>query len=97
MVVRRRIIAGIEDIQAVRLQCVKCHLETVISPDIFRELPQACECGQSWVMPDVLVDLKAPKATFNSLLRSIPAARRVYQEFPEKIGFKVLLEFDEPY
>src|ERR1022692_1810663 len=47
MTVERKIVVGLDDIQAVSFECEKCHSRLTLPPDKIGEIPQRCEQNRS--------------------------------------------------
>jgi hypothetical protein len=94
MVVERRIITGIEDIKAVIFECVKCKSRTSHSPDRAIDVPYACVCGHLWRKEDHSARMARMEQSSVQFVSAIAALRMVDRENP--LGFKILLEFEEP-
>jgi DNA-directed RNA polymerase subunit RPC12/RpoP len=90
----RKIVVGLEEIRAITFECHKCKSRLTVSPDDIRDIPIACpHCNFSWRLPE------DPSAVPSG---SLPKAfafgiRELKIRFgADVIGFKILLEFDEP-
>ncbi len=95
MTFERKIVVGLEEIRAITFECHQCKSRLTVSPDDIRDIPIACpHCNFSWRLPE------------DPSRGAEPAHRRkiLRLEFKELkirfgadvIGFKILLEFDEP-
>jgi hypothetical protein len=95
MAVERKIVVGIEDIEAVRLECKNksCRKQLVFPADSSVEIPHNCTCGQSWLPVAVVKTKEADSPLFN-FLNLMPDVRRLATT--PGVGFKILLEFDDP-
>ena len=94
MTFERKIVVGLEEIRAITFECHKCKSRLMVSPDDIRDIPIACpHCNFSWRLPE------DPSAVPSG---SLPKAfafgiRELKIRFgADVIGFKILLEFDEP-
>lgn len=95
MTVERRIVAGIDDIKSVSLECVQCKSRLTFSPDATQSFPESCGCGKQWRVPGALANnLRTADSVLLTFVESIPRVRQVFKEIP--VGFKILFEFDEP-
>jgi hypothetical protein len=84
----RKIVVEVEDIQAVYLKC-NCGRQISWQPDSIETLTQKCKCGQKWSIGN-----DTPHFQFVRLMNTMMTARA--ESAPPPLGFKILLEFDEP-
>jgi len=99
MTIERKIVVGLEDIEALTLECRAegCGYRVSFSPDKFERIPNNCgQCGQDWTPRDLAGHTEARAWVFLNLLRSIRTARAFIAENGSTSGFRVLLEFKEP-
>jgi DNA replicative helicase MCM subunit Mcm2 (Cdc46/Mcm family) len=96
MTLERRMVAGIDDIQAVTFQCSSCTTRTTVPADSLREVPRQCtSCNAVWWRGDEIathVSTSGPAATaFIQAIRTLTTMMR-----EKKDAFRIFLEFDEP-
>jgi hypothetical protein len=104
----RKIIVGIEDIKSVTLECSHCQVRMTFSPDSV-SIPNNCpnpSCNKIWVSPQFphanpfpTTESKTPVQI--KLIQAIAGVRHRSEENKierpkEPIGFRILLEFEEP-
>jgi hypothetical protein len=96
MTVERKIVVGLDDIQAVSFECEKCHSRLTLPPDKIGEIPQRCErCGQEWIALNI--SAYEPNVAMDSAVKFTTALQTVRTLIHnKKMGFKILLEFPEP-
>jgi hypothetical protein len=90
MTIERRILVGLNDIQAMSLQCNDCAFRFTFSPDKEVNLPNKCASGHDWHIGDnVGIILPLPE-TFMKLVRDFrtPTSMKL-------MGFKIILELRE--
>jgi hypothetical protein len=90
----RKIVVGLEEIRAISFECHKCKSRLTVSPDDIRDIPSACpHCNFSWRLPEDsnAVPVASPPRNFAVGIREIRIRFGA-----DVIGFKILLEFDEP-
>ena len=94
MTFERKIVVGLEEIRAVSFECHKCSSRLTVSPDDIRDIPAACpHCNFSWRLPE---DPNV-EPTVSPLKSFAFGIREVKIRFgADVVGFKILLEFDEP-
>lgn len=91
MTFERKIIVGLEDITAMSFQCLKCPFKITVSPDNVGEIPTKCSAGHDWFLGEKIGEVLSPVETF---MKSVGRLRMTFNQ--KALGFKVLLEFDEP-
>jgi hypothetical protein len=100
-----RMIVGVEDIKALSLECNKCSVRLTYTPDTIGQIPYACpnpNCGTEWRPQEFPYSATEPAMPLQlKLLHAIAGIRRRHAENKieqpnQKLGFRVLLEFDEP-
>ena len=92
MTLEHKIVAGLDDIKAVTLECSQCHTRVTMSPDSI-QVPHHCQrCDAVWVLgfPANSQSVTSPVINF---IYAIGPIRKQLQE--KDAPFKVLLEFDE--
>jgi len=95
MTLERRIIAGLEDVRAISLECNKCRARVTFSADSKVDVPVACErCGHPWRSANSVNAYKTNDSAVVSLVQAIPNIRILLNE--NALGFRVLFEFYEP-
>ena len=90
----RKIVVGLEEIRAISFECHQCKSRLTVSPDDIRDIPTACpHCNFSWRLPEdaQLGPVASPPKTFAFGIKELKIRFRA-----DVIGFKILLEFDEP-
>ncbi len=90
----RKIVVGLEEIRAITFECHKCKSRLTVSPDDIRDIPAACpHCNFSWRLPEdtSAASVGSPPKTFAFGIRELKIRFGA-----DVIGFKILLEFDEP-
>lgn len=94
MTFERKIVAGLDDIAAVTLECLGCHSKLTLLPDSLVDFPRRCSrCPQEWIPPDPTT-YSAVASPFSNFLRSVTQIRTLIGA--NTIGVKILLEFEEP-
>ena len=90
----RKVVVGLEEIRAISFECHQCKTRLTVSPDDIRNIPTACpHCNFSWRLPEESqVGPVAPPA--KSVAFDISELKIRYGD--DVIGFKILLEFEEP-
>ncbi|HEY0702622.1 MAG TPA: hypothetical protein VGD60_07630 [Candidatus Acidoferrales bacterium] len=93
MTFERKIVVGLEEIRAISFECYKCKSRLTVSPDDIRDIPAACpHCNFSWRLPpDADVGPASPPKNLAVAIKEIRIRFGA-----DVIGFKILLEFDEP-
>ena len=91
MTVERKLLFGLDDIKAVCFQCSDCKYRITMSPDDVKELPLNCPNGHRWLIGVPQTKTVLPLAMFAD---SLVTLRKLTEQ--KALGFKVLLEFDEP-
>jgi hypothetical protein len=90
----RKIVVGLEEIRAISFECHKCKSRLTASPDDIRDIPSACpHCNFAWRLPEDpnASAIASPPRNFAMGIREIRIRFGA-----DVIGFKILLEFDEP-
>ena len=94
MTVERKIVVGLDEIRAITFECHKRKSRLTVSPDDICDIPVACpHCNFTWGLPQVpsaVPSGSSPKA-FAFGIRELKIWIGA-----DVIGFKILLEFDEP-
>ena len=96
MTTEHRLIAGLSDIRAMTLECKSCMTRLTMYPEnaqAFRAAALDRSCGYTW-LPDEA--LRQPNSTLPQA--ALVAALKTIRTFPqeqERLGFKLLLEFDD--
>jgi hypothetical protein len=95
MTIERRIVVGLNDIQAVSFECNECLTRTRVPSDKLRGIPENCpSCNRVWITSQFSqrnhVELASAYKTFIDSLVKI----RTLME--NGAPFKILLEFSEP-
>jgi len=90
MTFEHKIIVGLEEIKAVIFRCNSCGASTAIGPDEFVSIPKQCPNEHAWTTESPTTSIDPVSARF---LRSV---RELRKPIYEKLGFRVLLEFDQP-
>ena len=95
MTVERRISVGLDDLKAVSLECNGCHVRLSFPPDFKGDVPLSCErCGHAWRGSQTISGFRESSSVLVSFVQAIPPIRTLLKE--AALGFRVLLEFDEP-
>jgi hypothetical protein len=95
MTVERKIVVGLDDIQALTLECIKCTARLTVSPDGISGVPRQCNrCNADWLIPNDTAVVSEPFTLFATSLGKIRELLKTYKK--EKLGFRILLEFKEP-
>jgi hypothetical protein len=88
-----RIIAGLDDIKAVTLECRHCRTRVSLAPDNIRavhQFPKQCpHCNQQWV-GEIAESTTAPKSPYLRLCSAVASIRERGADAP----FRILLEFE---
>jgi hypothetical protein len=90
----RKIVVGLEEIRAITFECHKCKSRLTVSPEDIRDIPAACpHCNFSWRLPEdaAVMPAGSPPKVFAFGIRELKIRFGA-----DVIGFKILLEFDEP-
>jgi len=100
MTSERRIIVSLKDIKLVSYECKKCSAKVSFAPDSALDATERCfQCRAEWrkdspLSDDYQVPGMARQAPTMRLMRSIADMRN--PDIVETLGFRILLEFDEP-
>jgi hypothetical protein len=90
----RKIVVGLEEIRAITFECHQCKSRLTVSPDDIRDIPTACpHCNFSWRLPE---DTSAASAGSPPKNFAFGIKELKIRFGADVIGFKILLEFDEP-
>ena len=90
----RKIVVGLEEIRAITFECHQCKSRLTVSPDDIRDIPTACpHCSFSWRLPE---DAQAAPAGSPPKNFAFGIKELKIRFGADVIGFKILLEFDEP-
>ena len=90
MTFEHKITVGLEDIKAVIFRCLSCTASVSVSPDGIAAIPHSCPNGHQWQIESGTTSLGG---AVNRFVQSVEELRKpIY----EKIGFKILLEFEGP-
>jgi hypothetical protein len=100
MMIERRIVVGLGDIQAVTFECVKCASRLSVPPDDIKEIPGKCpHCTQEWLSidPSGHQAVRSPFVNFTDAIGAIRRLLNPHESMMKEsmIGFRILLEFDE--
>jgi hypothetical protein len=90
----RKIVVGLEEIRAITFECHQCKSRLTVSPDDIRDIPTACpHCNFSWRLPEdpQAIPSASPPKSFAFGIKELKIRFGA-----DVIGFKILLEFDEP-
>ena len=90
----RKIVVGLEEIRAITFECHQCKSRLTVSPDDIRDIPTACpHCNFSWRLPEdpQAASVGSPPKNFAFGIKELKIRFGA-----DVIGFKILLEFDEP-
>ena len=95
MTFERKSVVGLEDITAVILECKNgdCKKRILYQPSAGIEIPMNCTCRRPWLSPAVIETRKTDSPLF-TFLNLIAPIRSLTEN--DAIGFKILLQFDEP-
>jgi hypothetical protein len=95
MTFERKIIVGLEDITAVILECKneKCKKRILHQLNAGIDIPILCTCQRPWLAPAVIKIRETDSPLFN-FINLISPIRSLTEN--DAIGFKILLQFDEP-
>ena len=96
MTIERRMIVGIDDIEAVTFLCLSCNARATIPVNSLREVPRQCtSCNALWSRGDEFathVSTSGPaEMAFIEAIRTLTIMMR-----EKKDAFRILLEFKEP-
>jgi hypothetical protein len=94
MPAERKILVGLGEIESIVLECTRCGSRSSIPPDRLEYLPHLCPQGHPWVSGEPS-DLKIGPSPSQQFAKSVREVRRL-STLQHAIGFKMLLEFDEP-
>ncbi len=102
MTFERRVLAGIEDIEAIILECNVCRTQVRLSPDK-PSVPSTCPSGDhQWVPSPIQGGVSESKFPIQiKLLRAIAGVREKTQSdaierLDRQVGYRIILEFKEP-
>ena len=96
MTIERRMIVGIDDIEAVTFQCLSCNAKATTPVSSLSEVPRQCKsCNAVWWRENEFashVSTSGPAAmAFVQAIRTLTIMMR-----EQKHAFLILLEFKEP-
>jgi hypothetical protein len=97
--VERKIVVGLEDIEAICLECLgnKCHFKISFSPDQQGKIPEKCpQCDLQWYEKETLGYMNKKVLPFSNFSNSIEIIRASMREAGTATGFRIVLEFKEP-
>lgn len=96
MTVERKIVVGLEDVQAVTFECGKCGSRVTVPPDRGGDVPARCiRCGHEWITPNMTN--YEPNTAIDATVKFWTALQTVRTLIKNnKLGFRILLEFREP-
>jgi hypothetical protein len=86
--VERKIVFELNDIKAISFQCDKCTSRIAMSLDDLKELPKQCPNAHRWITGEQEL------TNVPTLMKFIETLRVLARQ--KALGFKILLEFDEP-
>ena len=90
----RKIVVGLEEIRAISFECHQCKSRLTVSPDDIRDIPATCpHCNFSWRLPE---DPHAGPVASPPKNFAFGISELKIRFGADVIGFKILLEFDEP-
>jgi DNA replicative helicase MCM subunit Mcm2 (Cdc46/Mcm family) len=98
MTIERKVIFGLEDIKALVFECNECSARVSISPRDGKSInmPSKCpQCPQKWLALD-LAQHDSVGSPVTNLISSIERLRAIPAVVLKEMGFRILLEFDEP-
>lgn len=95
MAAERKISVGLDEIESIALECTQCRSRSSIPLDRLLELPHVCPQGHPWVTGDP-VDLRIGRSPFQEFVKAIRGIKKLDSTERHEIGFRMLLEFDEP-
>ncbi len=99
MTVERKIVVGLEDIQAICLECLNeaCRFKISLSPDHKAKVPEQCpQCDRRWMEVEISGHMSKQVLPFVNFSQSLEVLRASIREVGNKAGFRILLEFAEP-
>jgi hypothetical protein len=91
MTSERRIIVSLSDIKAVVFECDECKARTSIVPERFQFIPDTCPSGHRWASQTGEMLGQAPFMPMGFIY----ALKKLRTANYEKMGFRILLEFEE--
>jgi len=95
MTFERKIVVGLEDIKAICFQCNSCGFKVSLPPDSAQSVPFECEnCRSEWRPTEGPTSPRSAESAFITLVKSLRTVHKLLTE--DKLGFKILLEFDDP-
>ena len=104
MTFEHKIITSIEDIDSLLLECNKCHIRLVYSPDKIGEIPMQCPnppCHNTWqatVAPTVNEPAVPAHVKLLNVVRLIrnQTKEKAVERPSDRGGFTVLFQFEAP-
>jgi DNA-directed RNA polymerase subunit RPC12/RpoP len=96
MTIERKVVVGLDDIQAISIECTACGYRVTLPPDNLKDPPIRCDhCGKEWIIPSPAeYDRNVAQHPACSLIRNLRTMRTLIRNSP--MGYRILLEFREP-
>ena len=96
MALKRRITAGIDDIEAVTFQCSSCKTRTSVPTASLIEVPRQCTACNTvwWRANEFATNVSTSGPAGMALVQAIRTLTTMIRE--GKDTFRILLEFEEP-
>jgi len=97
--IETKIVVGLEDIDAISLECLgeKCHFKISLSPDQEGKIPEKCpQCDRKWYESDISGYMNKKVLPLWNFAKSVEIIRASIREAGDAAGFRILLEFKEP-
>ena len=98
MTFEKRLIAGLNDIKSVSYECKKCKARITFAPEKTLEPQHQCfQCQNLWqpiISESSLSDQHSRESPFYRFIEAIAYLRN--PDVTTRLGFRVVLEFEEP-
>ena len=96
MTVERKIVVGLEDIEAISLECNGCKCRVTMVPGKMIRIPEYCaQCRLRWHPENPAGHIPERGWPFAKFLESVEGIRALMNS-EVLLGFRILLEFKEP-
>lgn len=91
----RKMVVGLDDIQAITIQCCNCNVRLTLPIAKIRDIPRACNhCNTVWwTSSEIGQNFNTEMPASQALIGAIHTLRMLMRE--KKESYRILLEFDE--